>query len=47
MLDMSPNGTCGILVYQLNVTLALTSKTEVSHDEGRTNARLAIDDATL
>ena len=45
--DMSLNRTCGILVCQPNVTLDLTSKTEVSPDEGRTDARLALDDATL
>ena len=45
--DMSPNRTCGILVCQPNVTLALTSKTKVSLDEGRTDVRLALDDATL
>ena len=28
--DMSPNRNYGVLVYQLNVTLALMSKTEVS-----------------
>ena len=41
------NRTYGILVCQLNITLALTSKTEVSPDEGQTDARLALDDATL
>ena len=45
--DMFPNCTCGVLIYQLNVTLAITSKIEVSPDEGRTNARLALDDVTL
>ena len=45
--DMFLNRTCGDLVYQPNVTLALTSKTEVSPNEGQTEARLAWDDATL
>ena len=45
--DRFPNRNCGILVCQPNVTLALTSKMEVSPDDGRTNARLALDDATL
>ena len=45
--DMSPNRTCVVLVCQPNVTLALMSKTEVFSDEGRTDARLALDDATL
>ena len=43
--DIFPNRTCG--VCQPNVTLTLTSKMEVSLDEGRTDARLALDDATL
>ena len=38
---------CGVLVCQPNVTLILTSKTEVSPDEGQANAGLALDDATL
>ena len=45
--NMFPNRTCGVLAYQPNVILALMSKTEVSPDEGRTNAKLALDDATL
>ena len=45
--DMFPNPTRGVLVCQLNVTLALTSITEVSLDEGQTDTRLALDDATL
>ena len=45
--DMFLNRTCGVLVYQPNVTLALTSKTEASPNEGRIEARLAQDDATL
>ena len=45
--DMFPNRTCGVLVCQPNVTLALTRKTKVSPDEGRTDARLALDDAIL
>ena len=45
--DMSSNCTYGILVDQPNVTLALMSKTEVSSDEGQTDAILALDDATL
>ena len=45
--DMFPNRTCDVLVYQPNVTLALTSKMEVSPYDGRTNARLTLDDATL
>ena len=45
--DMFPNRTCGVLVYQKNVTLALTSKMEVSLDEGRTDTRLVLDNATL
>ena len=45
--DMSPNRTCGVLVYQPSVTLTLTSKTGVPTDEGRTDARLALDNATL
>ena len=45
--DMFPNRTCGVLVCQPNVTLALTTKMEVSPDEGRTEARLTLDDATL
>ena len=32
--DMFPNRTCGVLVCQQNVTLALSSKMEVSPDEG-------------
>ena len=47
MHDTSPNRTCGVLVYQLNVALALSSKIEVSLDEGRTNSRFAPDDVTL
>ena len=45
--DMFPNRTCGVLVCLPNVALALTTKMEVSPDEGRTEARLALDDATL
>ena len=45
--DMFPNRTCGFLVYQPNVTIDLTSKTEVSSDEGRTDARLTLDDVIL
>ena len=45
--DMFPNCTYVILVCQPNVTLALTSKTKVSPDKGQTDARLALDDATL
>ena len=45
--DMSLNRTYGVLVYQPNVTLALMSKTEASSNEGRTDARFALDDATL
>ena len=45
--DMFPNRTCGVLIRQPNVTLALTRKMEVSLDEGCINARLALDDATL
>ena len=45
--DMFPNPTRGVLVCQLNVTLALTSITEVSLDEGQTDTILALDDATL
>ena len=45
--DMSPNRTCGFLVYQSNVTFTLTIKMKVSPDEGRTNTRLALDDDTL
>ena len=45
--DMFPSHACGVLVYQPNVTLALTSKTEVSLDEGQINARLTLDNATL
>ena len=45
--DLFPNRTCGVLVCQPNVTLALTTRTEVSPDEGRIDARLAMDDATL
>ena len=47
MHDMFPNRTCGVLICQPNVALALTSKTEVSPNEGRTDARLASNDATL
>ena len=47
MHDISSNRTCGVLICQANVTLALTSKTEVSHDDGRTNARFALDVVTL
>ena len=45
--DMFPNRTCSVLVYQPNATLDLTSKTKVSLDEGLTDIRLALDDATL
>ena len=45
--DMFSNRTSGVLVCQLNVTIALTSKTKVSPDEGRTDTRLALDNATL
>ena len=45
--DMFPNHTCGVFVYQQNVTLALMSKTKVSPDEGRTDTRHALDDAIL
>ena len=45
--DMFPNHTYDLLVYQPNVILALTSKTEVSPDEGRTDTRLTLDDVTL
>ena len=45
MHDMSPNHTSGGLVCQPNVALALTSKIEVSPDEARTDAKLALDDA--
>ena len=44
---MSPNHTCEVLVFQQNVTLALTSKTEVSLDEGRNDIRLTLYDVTL
>ena len=47
MHDIYLNRTCGVLVCQPNVTLALTSKTKVSLDEGRTDVRLTIDDVTL
>ena len=47
MHDTSPNHTCGFLVYKLNVALALSSMMEVSPDKGRTDTRLALDDATL
>ena len=45
--DMFPNCTCSVLLCQPNVTLALTSKMEVSLDGGRTDTRLALDDAAL
>ena len=45
--DMCPNRTCGVLVCQPNVTLALTSKREVFLNEGRIDARFALDNATL
>ena len=35
MHDVSHNRTSGVLICQANVTLALTSKTEVSPDEGQ------------
>ena len=47
MHDTSPNRTCGVLVYQPNVALAPTSKMEVSPDEGKIDAKLTLDDATL
>ena len=47
MHDMSSNCTCDVFVCQPNVALAIKSKTGVSPDEGRTNIRLAPDDATL
>ena len=47
MHDTSPNRIYGVLVYQLNVALALSSKIEVSPDEDLTNARLAPDNATI
>ena len=47
MHDMFSNRTCGILVYQPNVILALMSKMEVSLDEGRIDTRLALDNVTL
>ena len=45
--DMFPNLSCDLLVCQPNVTLALTSKTEVSPAEGRIDTRLTLDDVTL
>ena len=47
MHDMSPNRTCGVLVCQPSIALALTSKTKVFSNESRIDARLALDDATL
>ena len=47
MHDMSPNRICGVLVCQPNVTLVLMGMTKVSPDEGRTDARLTLDDVTL
>ena len=47
MHDLSLNRTCGVLVSQPNVTLVLTGMTKVSPDEGRTDARLTLDDVTL
>ena len=41
------NRTCGVLVCQQNVALAIMNKTEVSPDEGRTDTRLTLDDATV
>ena len=47
MHDTSPNRTCDVLVYQLNVAFALSSKMQVSSNEGRTNTRLAPNNVTL